>query len=209
MILRVLPLVVVVLLLVASPVYAVGFGLFVNGGDVGAKWDGDYLNADLDGQHLDFGFALDTNLATDRLFNYRIELGKAYWQIDNFNNQSVEAEVDGLVMNHDFGFGGLVSDSVRLWLGPELRFTYLNGDVKSAVPTDVDLFGYGLGAAVGANVNFPGRLTLAARGGFVMMNYYGNGPNWDGGTWQKSNYEIDENLVYFGLSVFFRTKSDR
>ena len=203
------PLVVVLVLLVASPVYAVGFGLFLNGGKAEAKWDGDFLNADTDGDHLDFGFALDTNLATDRLFNYRMELGKAYWEVDRFNNQGATADLDGMMMNHDFGFGGLVSDSVRLWLGPEVRFTYLNGEINAVAPTDFDLFGFGVGAAVGANVNFPGRLTLSVKGGYVMMNYHGNGPNYDGVTWQKSDYEIDENLAYVGLSVFFRTRSSR
>lgn len=203
------PLIVVLLMMVASPVYAVGFGLFANGGEAKATWDGDFVNADSDGQHIDVGFSLDTNLATDRLFNYRIELGKAYWEIDNFNNQPGSADLDGMMMNHDFGFGGLVSDSVRLWLGPEIRVTYLNGERNGPAPTDVDLFGMGFGAAVGANINFPGRFTVAAKGGFVMMNYYGNGPNYNGIVWQKSDYEIDENLVYVGLSVFFRTKSDR
>ena len=137
---RVLPLMVVVLfLLVTSPVYAVGLGLFLNGGNAEARWDGDLLNADTDGQNLDFGISLDTNLATDRLFNYRMELGKAYWEVDRFNNQSSTADLDGLVMNQDFGFGGLVSDSVRLWLGPELRLTYLNGELNVVAPTDIDL----------------------------------------------------------------------
>ena len=207
--LRVLsPLVVVLMLLVASPVYAVGFGLFLNGGNAEAKWDGDLLNANTDGNHLDFGFSLDTNLATDRLFNYRMELGKAYWEVDRFNNQGATADLDGMVLNQDFGFGGLVSDSVRLWLGPELRLTYLNGELNDVAPTDIDLFCYGFGAVVGADINFPGRLTLSAKAGYVMMSYYGNGPNWDG-SWQKSDYAIDEDLIYAGLTLFFRTKSSR
>ena len=203
------PLLVVLMLMVSSPVYSVGFGLFLNGGNAEAKWDGDLLNADTDGKHLDFGFSLDTNLATDRLFNYRMELGKAYWEVERFNNEGVTADLDGMVMNQDFGFGGLVSDSVRLWLGPELRLTYLNGELNGVAPTDIDLFGYGFGAAVGADINFPGRLTLSVKAGYVMMNYYGNGPNWDGVNWQKSDYAIDEDLIYAGLTLFFRTKSSR
>lgn len=202
-------LVFVLVLFVATPVYSVGFGLFVNGGKVEASWDGDFQNTDTKGEHLDVGFALDTNLATDRLFNYRMELGKAYWEVDSFNNQGVKSEVDGLVLNQDFGFGGRISDSIRLWLGPELRLTYLNGDLDGAAPTDIDLFGLGFGAAAGINFNFSSRLTLAAKAGYVMTNYYGNGPNWDGGSWQKSDYTIDENLAYLGFSVFFRTKGDQ
>ena len=161
------PLIVAVFLLVASPIYAVGFGLFVNGGEAKATWDGDFVNADSDGQHLDVGISLDTNLATDRLFNYRMELGRAYWEIDSFNNQGVKSELDGLVLNQDFGFGGRVSDSIRLWLGPELRLTYINGELNTAAPTDVDLFGLGFGAVVGANFNFSSRLTIAAKAGYV------------------------------------------
>ena len=202
------PLLVVLMLMVSSPVYAVGFGLFLNGGNAEAKWDGDLLNDESNGKHLDFGFALDTNLATDRLFNYRLELGKAYWEVERFNNQSATADLDGVMMNQDFGFGGLVSESVRLWLGPELRLTYLNGELNEVAPTDIDLFGLGFGAAAGVDINFPGRMTVSVKGGYVVMDYYGNGPNWSG-NWQKSDYSIDENLLYLGVSVFFRTKSSR
>ncbi len=197
-------------LLTTSTVHAAGFGLFINGGNVDADWDGDALNIESKGSHLDYGFALDSNLATDRLFNYRLELGRAEWQLDNFNGQNVEANIDGMVMNHDFGFGGLITDNVRLWFGPELRFMLLEGDLEN-VPSarDIDLFGFGVGAAIGLNVNLPGRLTIAAKGGFIMMDYIGHGPNWNeiSSNWQSSSYDIEEDLIYVGVTMFFRTKS--
>ncbi|ALC16302.1 hypothetical protein DSOUD_1523 [Desulfuromonas soudanensis] len=197
------------LLLLSSPVYAGGIGIFLSGGEVEAKWDGDITAVDSDGWHRDFGLTIDSNLATDRLFNYRMELGRAEWEIDSFNKPGVDAELDGLVMTHTFGFGGLIAPPLRLWFGPELRFTRIDGELDGETARDIDLFGYGLGAAVGLNYNLPGRLTLAAKSGFVMMRYLGNGPNWNGSSWQSSDYDIDEDLVYLGVSMYFRTTSNR
>jgi hypothetical protein len=198
---------VLVFLFVASPVYAGGIGMFVNGGEIEAEWGGDYRTIDSDGKHLDYGFTVDSNLATDRLFNYRLEFGRAEWKLDNFNATGFKADMDGLVMNHDFGFGGLITEDLRFWFGPELRFTLLDGELKNVVARDIDLFGYGVGAVAGLNYNLPGRLTIAAKGGFIMMRYLGRGPNWDGAIWRSSDYDVDEDLVYVGVSMFFRTKS--
>ena len=110
-------------------------------------------------------------------------------------------------MNHNFGFGGLITEDLRLWFGPELRITLLDGELENVVARDIDLFGYGVGGAVGLNYNLPGRLTIAAKGGFVLMRYLGRGPNDNAGTWQSSDYDVDEDLVYVGISMFFRTKS--
>jgi hypothetical protein len=195
------------LLFVTVPVYAAGFGIFVNGSQVDAEWDGDLTTFDSEGRHIDYGFAIDSNLAADRLFNYRFELGRAEWNVTNFNDQGIDAEMEGVVMNHDFGFGGLITDNVRFWFGPELRFSLLDGELKNTIARDIDLFGYGLGAAIGLNVNFPGRLTLAAKGGFVQMRYLGRGPHKDGISWTSSDYDVDENLLYLGFTMFFRTKS--
>jgi len=193
-------------LLLAAPVYAGGLGLFFSGGERNAEWDGDYSNVEVEGRHRDFGFSVDSNLATDRLFNYRLEFGRAEWSFDEFSGVSVGGDVDGLVMNHDFGFGGMVAPSVRLWFGPEIRLTLLDGDLDGVAARDIDLFGYGVGGAIGVNVNLPGRMTVAAKTGFVMMRYLGDGPNWDGVSWRNSDYDVDEDLVYLGLSICFRTK---
>lgn len=197
------------LLLIGSPVYAGGIGLFVNGAKAEAEWDGDIISVDSDGRHRDYGFVIDTNLVTDDLFNYRMELGRADWEIDNFNGRSIDADLEGLVMNHAFGFGGLIAPNLRLWFGPELRITLLDGELSGVVARDIDLFGYGVGAAIGLNINLPGRLTIAVKSGAVSMRYLGRGPNWDGGGWQSSEYDVDEDLVYLGVSMFFRTKSSR
>ena len=201
---------ILLLLLFAGPVHAGGIGLFVSGGEVDAEWDGDYASVESKGRHRDFGFTIDSNPDSDRLFNYRLELGRAEWEIDDFDNRGVDADVDGLVMNHDFGFGGLIAPPVRFWFGPELRFTLLEGELDG-FPTarDIDLFGYGFGAAVGINVNLPGRLTFSAKTGAVMMRYLGDGPNWDGSGWRNSDFDVDEDLVYLSLSMFFRTRSGR
>jgi len=201
----------VLMLLWASGACAGGLGLFISGGEVDAEWDGDYSRVDNKGQHRDFGFVIDSNLENDRLFNYRFELGRAAWEVDDFAGRGRDADLDGLVMNHDFGFGGLIAPPLRLWFGPELRFTLLEGDLDNVSTHDIDLFGYGVGAAVGLNFNFPGRLSLSTKLAGVMMRYVGDGPDWNNGTssWVNSDYDVDEDLVYLSLSIFFRTTSSR
>jgi len=197
---------VLLLLVVSSPVYAGGIGLYFKDGRASdVDWDGDYNSHDSDSRYREFGFTADSNLATDKMFNYRLELGRSYLEIDNFNNSIYDAELDGMAMTHTFGFGGLIAPSVRFWFGPELRVALLEGELDGGIGRDFDLFGWGVGGAAGLNMNLPGKLTLAVKGGFVMMRYLGDGPNWDGGAWQNSDYDVDEDLAYISVSMYFRT----
>lgn len=197
-------------LIFSSPVYAGGIGMYFQDGQVtDGDWDGDY-DFDIDSDHRDFGFVVDSNLATNKMFNYRLELGRTLFDIDDYNNQpGVDAELEGLVMNHNFGFGGIIAPNLRLWFGPQIRMELLDGDLdgNTLSARDFDMYGFGVGAAAGINYNFPGRLTMSAKGGYVMMGYHGRGPNWNGASWESSHFDVDADLAYVNFSFFFRTRS--
>ncbi|PLX98416.1 MAG: hypothetical protein C0623_12130 [Desulfuromonas sp.] len=200
-------LIVLLLSLLATPVFAGGIGMYFQDGKVtDGDWDGDY-DFDIDSTHHDFGFVVDSNLATNRMFNYRLELGRTMLEIEDYNNRAgVDADLDGLVMNHNFGFGGLVAPNIRLWFGPEIRMELIEGDLEGATARDFDLYGFGVGATAGVNFNFPGRLSMSAKGGYIMMGYHGRGPNWNGTAWESSHFSADTELAYVNFAFFFRTQ---
>ena len=94
-----------------SNAYAAGFGLYGSGGGGNADWSPD-SGPDFrkSVEHLSYGFALDTAPAGDNLFNYNLNLG--YVKSRNKNNDSNtwgNTDLEGFLMSHNFGFGGMLT----------------------------------------------------------------------------------------------------
>jgi hypothetical protein len=70
------------------------------------------------------GLILDTNLAYDRIFNYRLKLGGE----QNSVEREAEIKMTRLSMDHVFGFGVVRTRSVRLWFGPQIGLSYSWGN---------------------------------------------------------------------------------
>ncbi len=66
------------------------------------------------------GLVLDTNLANNRIFNYRLKLGGEALNVDR--ERSID--MSRLHMQHIFGFGIVRTKVVRLWLGPSIGGSY-------------------------------------------------------------------------------------
>lgn len=193
-----------------SSAWAFGMGFYTTLADESADWRANGVTRQLDMDHTDAGLTLDTNLAADRLFNYRFEVGKAELKIKPFYDLPQNLEVDGFVMSHDFGFGVQIVPMLRFWFGPELRFTWLDGTYGNNPNVDLDLFGWGVGAAAGLNINFPGPVTIGIKGGYVVMNYRGEGPyEAAAGTYLERRYNVDQDLAYVTVMLMFRTGRDR
>ncbi len=159
----------------AAPANAFGLGLF--GDFSGGKmiWDGKGAGFLTYGG----GFVLDTNLASDVLFNYRLELG-----FGNLHSSYTAEETDyatqlylqqrtgtyipvyrtvtkwenSLLLStvHYFGFGVLRTQYVRLWLGPQISF--------GGMLTNLTGVYLGMGFAVGLNVNIGKVFTISMTG---------------------------------------------
>lgn len=140
-----------VVLFSSSSVFALGIGFFGNGGG-GYAWWGGYGSSHY---HGGGGFIMDTNLAYDRVFNYRLEFGVNYMDISTPGNTVL------VFMNHYFGFGIVRSKVVRFWLGPVISVGGLVTNVTGAVG--------GMGLAFGLNFNFGQVFTLSftAAGRFI------------------------------------------
>lgn len=196
----------------AMPAAAAGFGLVATTGSNDIEWTTDWTPSSFttDAKHAGYGIVFDTNVARERMFNYRFEFTKAEAEFKNFTGTGRTMEIDGFAMNHTFGFGTQLSPALRFWLGPEIRLTWMDGALVGNSRADLDLFGFGYGAAMGLNINFPGQLTLALKAGYSMMNYVGEGDYWVGGTtYSWTDFDGDEDHAYFTFALIIRSPGDR
>ncbi len=180
---------------------ALGIGLYAtltNSGD--ADWehstDNSTVNRDLDQKEI--GFVLDTAIATNRLFNYRLQVAVVDASYDNI-------EMDGIVLTNTFGFGVVRNSNLRFWIGPQVGFKYL----ESNDDTDMELVTFDLGAATGLNYHIGSTVSLTAEAGYKLG--YGVA---DIGSTASSNeddfdYEISENRLFVNVGLLFRFGRDK
>ncbi len=100
------------------------------------------------------GFVLDTCLARNSIFNYRMSLGADYRSEDI----DVGLETTRLHLVNYFGFGVVRTKVLRLWLGPQFTVGGEFGDGAWA-------FMVGTGVALGLNFNIGDTLTISLTGG--------------------------------------------
>lgn len=187
----------VLLCLRASPAHAFGLGLFGNFDGGRMIWEGVGTNF----MNYGGGLVLDTNLASDQLFNYRMELGftnlhSSYQQEEPdivaqllverltgtffpINKKETYWENSFLLTTiHYFGFGVVRTKTVRFWLGPQLTIGGMLTNNKG--------FYAGLGLALGLNINIGEVFTLSITGsgrylGGVTFYKYQGGTTGTGG----------------------------
>jgi len=124
------------MIMVSSPLMAIGLGAYTTGSAASYSctlYDDYDSTFDLDVSQFGAGFVLDTAVAKDRVFNYRLNV--------ELTGLSAETEsgsaYDGFAFNvfNTFGFGIVRTEKVRFWLGPQIGFGYFYADK----PTD---YGY-------------------------------------------------------------------
>jgi hypothetical protein len=199
--------------------HAVGLGLYVSGGGGTADWSPD-TGADFrkSSEHLSYGFALDTAPASDSLFNYNLNVGYDTFSSKNTNHSNAweKTDLDGFLMSHNFGFGGLITPSIRMWFGPEVRVEWLEGTPSNFSNYKIRIFGLGFGPVIGLNFNFGERLTAVIKAGYQDVRYhgYGNGQyshTTDSASASSNNYDygIREKLVYVTFELLARTSGSK
>jgi len=172
------------------PAHAVGFGLYGNFDGGKMIWEGygaEFMN-------YGGGFVLDTNLASDNVFNYRLEFGFSnlrtpyqaeeldalttilFWRLLGSSlptpfYKDVTKHENSLVMStvHYFGFGVVRTKNVRFWLGPQLTIAGMLTNLTGLIA--------GMGFAMGLNINIGDTFTLSFvgsgrfLGGFRVYKY--------------------------------------
>ncbi len=181
---------------------AAGFGFYGSVGSGSGDWTYEgYPSFDVDTTHQGVGFVFDTNVASDRLFNYQLNLGYDKFTLDDSGDK---LELSGLIISNSFGFGIVRNEAFRLWLGPEIRLAWSSG---SKTGYDYDLFGIGFGPALGMNFNLPGQVTLGIKTGYQIMSHTGEATEQSTGLW--SDVDVDENMFYVNFVFMFRSGQDR
>lgn len=191
-----------VLSLIYTNANAIGIGLYTtltNSGD--ADWENTSINSTVINRDLDqkeFGFVLDTAIATNRLFNYRLQLAIVDVSYDN-------TDMDGFVLSNTFGFGIIRNADLRFWVGPQVGFKYLT----SKDDNDIDLITFDLGAATGLNYHISSNISLTADLGYRL----GYGGASDSSNTSSSNedfdYNINENQFFVNVGLLFRFGRDK
>jgi len=195
---------------------AAGLGVYGAIGGGRADWSPDYTtNFKKTTGHLDFGLAMDTAPARDKLFNYNLTVG--YGIFRNMNNAAWgNANLDGMIISNSFGFGTLVTPKVRIWLGPEIKVTWVDGYPHNYSNYRINLFGVGKGLVLGVNFNDNEKLTTVVKMGFQVFDYVGEGrgffsheTNSASTSYRERNYDVREKMFTLTLEFLFRTSDDR
>jgi len=117
---------------------------------------------------------MDTAPARDKLYNYNLTVG--YGIFRNTNNAAWgNADLDGLIISNSFGFGTLITPKVRIWFGPEIKVTWVDGSPHNYSNYKINLFGVGKGLVLGVNFNDSEKLTTVVKMGFQVFDYVGEG----------------------------------
>jgi len=188
--------------------YATGIGVFgsFGYGETEAELEGSNTfgenfikNYDLDNTRYIFGFVMDTAVAENTLFNYRLQLGYGRGTID-FNYRREDTDTHSVTRNqysysiwdislvHSFGFGIVRTQYVRLWLGPQIGLNYsddLNGSQYGE-------FGIKFGLVAGINVNIGNFISLFVDGGIRYQISFAKEP------WFHNGYEgfVDTGIMF-------------
>jgi hypothetical protein len=158
-----------------------------------------------------FGFTLDTNVAADRLINYRLDVN---YERSSFKGHFYEGtppaylgqatfKGNGGSINNALGFGVLRTRNVRLWLGPTFR---IGGSVFSENGAEFAMADVAGGVDLGLNVHTGSLVTIAGTVGYqyaftylTSTDFLGSRPDFTGGG----------HRLRAGITVLFRTRSDQ
>lgn len=196
---------VAMVLFFTSEAWAIGLGLYGSAGSGSADVKINCSGCDTfknDAKHIGFGFILDTTVAQDALYTYRLNISYEQLMFQNKLDSTDEVELDSLVIDNDFGFGVVRKKKVRLWLGPELRVSYSSGKVKDT-NIDIDLGGFGVGPVIGVNINLGNVVTLGIKSGYLMTWYTGE-RSCSGCSTHTVN--ISEGLPFINFALIFRIR---
>jgi hypothetical protein len=131
---------------------------------------------------IGFGLMMDTNLSSDKRFNYRLHAGYSLVHINNKNNNESNYTVYDIsgkekYFYNSFGYGLIRNESIRFWLGLQVGFGEIDGkyDLPASMKEETNDFSvlfYSIGIIVGINFNIGEFITLGLDGGLRYPECY-------------------------------------
>jgi hypothetical protein len=166
-------------LLFSSRVNALGLGIYGNYSKADYKWtyhkdEIPDFDRNSDVKKFGIGFVLDTCLAKDNLFNYRLNAGFAKMNISNEKNMP-DMTGNEYHLYNTFGFGVFRSEIVRFWLGPQIGFGWTKGEYDTTGTEEATFWTifYSYALVAGLNFNIEDIITLGVDGGYRISKHAG------------------------------------
>jgi len=173
-------------LFLSAQLSALGLGVYGTGSKSSTTWT--YHKNEVPDFHIKSsdskmgaGFVLDTNLAKDNLFNYRLNIGFAKITLDNektsYSSFYGIKDITGYEYHlyNTFGFGIVRTEEIRLWIGPQIGFGVIRGeyDLSSGQDNDFTTIFFSGALAAGMNVNIGDIVTFGFDAGYRLKQHWG------------------------------------
>jgi hypothetical protein len=211
-------------------VQALGIGGYFTYGSGKVEFKEDWSNSDEyfeqrskgDATYVGGGFILDTAVAKDKVFNYRLQLGfeRGKFEFDSVrdedldidisdNVENFELDVNQYILDNTFGFGIVRTEFFRLWLGPQIRLGFMDGDGSGTYTGEkykYDIYGGILGIApvIGGNFNLRNNLTFGVDLGYRYSIIVGNLDKKGGGISESGNWYGNEHNIFINFVIMYR-----
>jgi hypothetical protein len=193
--------------LTATHASAAGYGLYVGTAPEVGRFD---IPAD-PGTEWNFsgGLLIDSNVARNRLFNYRLALGYQYttFDLDRPFSDFVDDEGHGFSINQSFGLGLVRSRRFRIWAGP--AYPLSGGGVNRVSLPAYGTIQVGIGPELGINLHTGKVGSITLSGGYQVtydLRIWTTGRTTrDGGVSTSSS---GAHIVFANLGFLFRTPGD-
>jgi len=182
----------IILPLVCSNAGAFGIGAYttaINSGS--AEWDRYYASNtgfDTDLDQKEFGFVLDSSIARNKLYNWRMQIGSVDASYDNL-------DFEGVIFINTFGFGVVRNENFRFWLGPQISLKSLEAKGNN----NLDLVSFGLAYATGLNYHVNKVVSLTADAG--LRTSFGVAET---GDFFGDEFDIKEDRFFVNVGILFR-----
>lgn len=176
-------------------------GLGVTSGSADEDWtNNNFPSSTGNRETSNFGFVLDSNVAKDKLFNYRFSLT----QEENKSKNGGSTKFEGIAMTHDFGFALFRNEHVRLWLGPRINASFYDTVKVSGVDTGGSAFGFSYGPVLGVNVHVKDIVSFSFTTGILKGGIVGD--KYSDTSTSTNDIDNDIDSRFTNLSVIFRLR---
>lgn len=171
---------------------------------------------DFESNKFGFGVAIDSNLAKNRLFNYRGTFGyqRTNRDFDRIQFGPILLDLDdidanGFTFNNSFGLAVSRGRTHRLWIGPSIRIAV---DVFDTNDDDIDIVdvSVGGGPVLGLNLHAGRNFTIGLSTSYQYL-YVGEVIDVDipGVVDDTESFDGHEHLVTANVTLFFRSSGDQ
>ena len=156
------------------------------------------------------GLTLDTAVAMDRVFNYRLELDYEYAKatVEPEAGGTFDYTLQGIGINNVFGFGFVRNRAVRVYAGPVVRFGAHKITEGRYDGFEID---FGAGAEIGANFHLGDNVSISTTFGYQALAAYVQTDEfdrpYDGGETEYGRLGYNHRVTV-GVSVLFRSVGD-